>query len=166
LHAKDGTSRETPRDATRRPLSVRAILTSVGLVAGISALVAACGLGLSPRRKRYIVADVSAEDIRIQQLTRYRATDGTQSIHGTLLAEFEPGDRTATLHVAFCPPFERLPTVEFEAIDDSDVTVKILQLLHNGVQFEVRLPQPPDEKHALAIEMVAMDAPVVSSHPA
>lgn len=101
---------------------------------------------------------MSATDTRLQQLTRYRAADGTLSIHGTLVAEFAPGERSTTLYVAFCPPFERLPTVEAEVIDDASASVKLIQLLHNGAQIDVRLPQPAQEKQTVTVEMVATDS--------
>jgi len=103
-------------------------------------------------------AIAEATDSPIQQLTRYRAADGTQSIHGTLIAEFAPGERSATLYVAFCPPFERLPSIEAEAIDNSSASVKLTQLLHNGAQVDVRLPQPANEKQTVTVEIVASDA--------
>jgi len=112
----------------------------------------------SPRRKLQVPADVPGTDLRLQQFTRYRAADGTQSIHGTLLADFVPGERSTTLYVAFCPPFERLPSVEAEAIDDASASVKLTQLLHNGVQIEIRLSQPANEKQTVTIEMVATDS--------
>ncbi|MCI0332414.1 MAG: hypothetical protein L0228_04230 [Planctomycetes bacterium] len=99
----------------------------------------------------------------IQQLTRFRAADGTHTIRATLLAEFEPGERSATLYVAFCPPFEILPNVEAEAIDDSGASVKLIQLLHNGVQIDVRLPHPADSKRCVTVELVASDAMVSES---
>jgi hypothetical protein len=96
--------------------------------------------------------------VPIQQLTRYRHADGTQTILGTLLAEFASGDRSTTLHIAFCPPFDRLPTVEAEAVDDSPASVNVTQLLHNGVQLEVRLPTPATAPHSTTIELFASDA--------
>jgi hypothetical protein len=147
------------RDAASRPRKLLAIFTSLGVVAGIGAIAAACGLAtLSARRKRPTQAESSTTDLRLQQLTRYRAADGSHTIQATLLAEIEPGDRSCTLHVAFCPPFERLPIVEAEAVDDSSATVKLSQLLHNGVQIEVRDPQSSNEKRSVTIEMLATDA--------
>jgi hypothetical protein len=108
---------------------------------------------------RRIVAHATEAGVPLQQITRYRAPDGTHAIHGTLLAEFAAGERMATLHVAFCPPFERLPTVEAEAVDDSEADVKVAQLLHNGVQIEVRLPEPADESACVTIELLAADIP-------
>jgi hypothetical protein len=106
---------------------------------------------------RSVVDDATEAGVPLQRITRYRAADGTQAIHGTLLAEFTAGERTATLHVAFCPPFERLPTVEVETVDDSAADVKVAQLLHNGVQIDVRLPEPADENTSVTIELLAAD---------
>ena len=62
----------------------------------------------------------------LQQLTRVAHRRWTaKSIRGTLLAEFAPGERSATLYVAFCPPFERLPHVEVEVVDDSTPTSRL-----------------------------------------
>jgi hypothetical protein len=107
------------------------------------------------RGVRHIVADATEAGVPLQQITRYRAANGTHAIHGTLLAEFAAGERTATLHVAFCPPFERLPTAEVEAVDDSGADVKVTQLLHNGVQIDVRLPEPADGNACVTIELMA-----------
>jgi hypothetical protein len=82
---------------------------------------------------------VSPEHGRLlQQVTRCRDNQGYESVVGTLLAEFEPTERIATVHVAFCPPFERLPYVEAEAIDGPSATIKVAQVLHNGARLEVR----------------------------
>ena len=79
----------------------------------------------------------------LQELTRFRTAEGSDAIRGTLTAEFAPGQRTATLYVAFCPPFERLPDIDVE-VDDTDhaPSVSVVQLLHNGAHLEVRLSQP------------------------
>jgi hypothetical protein len=116
------------------------------------------------RRSRAISVATTAEaaDRPIQQLTRYRDAAGNHTIHGTLLAEFQPGERTASLMIAFCPPFEQLPTIEAEAIDDAGASVKVTQLLHNGAQFEIRLSQPSDEHHQVTIEILATDPPLAA----
>lgn len=93
----------------------------------------------------------------LQQFTRTRAADGTQSVHATLLAEFAAGDRITSLHVAFCPPFDRLPDVETETIDDSGATAKLTQLLHNGAQIEVRLPTAVPAARFATVEFFATE---------
>jgi hypothetical protein len=94
----------------------------------------------------------------LQNLTRVRTAEGHEAIRGTLLAEFQPGERQTTLHIAFCPPFERLPEVEANVADDSDADVKLTQVFHHGAQFELRLPEPVSEYANVEIELFAIDA--------
>jgi hypothetical protein len=90
----------------------------------------------------------------LQQLTRSRTADGQDVIQGSLLAEFAPGERSAILYVAFCPPFERLPQVELESSADA----RLMQTLHNGVQIEVRLPRVAKTAASATVEIYATDA--------
>jgi hypothetical protein len=138
----------------------RLALASSAAVAGIGAFVIAqrARSAFSRRPMWRIVADAAEAGIPLQRITRYRAADGTQAIHGTLLAEFAAGERTATLYVAFCPPFERLPTVDVEAVDNAFADVKVAQLLHNGVQIDVRLPQPAAGDETVTVELMAAEA--------
>lgn len=90
----------------------------------------------------------------LQQLTRSRTIGGQDVIHGTLLAEFAAGERSVTLYVAFCPPFERLPQIDIE----SSVDAKLVQSLHNGAQIEVRLPGATKTATFATVEFYASDA--------
>jgi hypothetical protein len=116
-----------------------------------------------PQRVRISTAKLTechaadAEHI-LQEFTRVRAADGHEAIHGTLIGEFGPGERHATLHIAFCPPFEHLPQVEVNVADDSDATVKLTQALCNGARLEVRLPEPASENTSVTIELFASEA--------
>jgi hypothetical protein len=155
--SKDGNRQTEPRDAQAKPWKLRAAIASLSFITGAS--VAACGLALASRRKLRARFDLPTSNTPLQQIARYRTADGTHSIRANLLAEFEPGDGKATLHIAFCPPFERLPTVEAEPADDSEVTVKVTQVLHNGAHLEIRLPRPTDEKQMARIELIAFEPP-------
>jgi hypothetical protein len=99
--------------------------------------------------------DESSEHI-LQQLTRLRTEEGHDALRGTLIAEFRAGERQITLHVAFCPPFEHLPEVETN-IADADVSVKLTQILHNGIQLEVKFPDPVDEPTTVLVEFFAIN---------
>lgn len=94
----------------------------------------------------------------LQQLTRSRTADGRETISGTVVAEFVPGERTATLHIAFCPPFETLPQVDAEIADGPDASVEVTQVLHNGARFDVRLMKPAIEAAAISLEIVAHES--------
>jgi hypothetical protein len=155
FHAKDG---------KWRVISIAA-LAAVGTVAAACSVLSLSkgGLARVPRRKRRPHVEVSPTTTRLQQITRYRSPDGSHAIHATLLAEFAPGDRSATLYIAFCPPFERLPTVEVEPAEDADATVKVTQLLHNGAELEVRLANAPDEKQSVTVELFATEPPLLAA---
>jgi hypothetical protein len=103
---------------------------------------------------RKLHASTAETDRVLQQLVRSRTGDGQDVVRGTLLAEFAPGERVATLYVAFCPPYERLPHVEVE----SPVEARLVQTLHNGVQIEVRLPRAARTATSATVELFAIDA--------
>jgi hypothetical protein len=92
----------------------------------------------------------------LQELHRYRGGDGRETVRGMLLAEFAPGERNATLFVAFCPPFEQLPNVEVDVADDSAIVNKA-QVLHHGTQIEVRLRSPSACKQNVIVELFASE---------
>jgi hypothetical protein len=125
---------------------------------------AGAGLGLTAVRR---IPDVRRPPTRetvaqpeeqvLQCLTRYRGQCGEIAIRGTLVAEFAAGQRTSDLFVAFCPPFERLPEVESNVADDSSASVKVAQLVHNGVQLEVRLPAAAEHAVRVTIEFFAAE---------
>jgi hypothetical protein len=103
--------------------------------------------------------DIESDSQQIlQQLTRVRDTSRHESIHGTLAAEFAPGERQTTLFVAFCPPFEYLPEVEAEIADNSPADVKLTQVLHNGAQLEVRLPHAAPVATSITVALFATEA--------
>jgi hypothetical protein len=91
----------------------------------------------------------------LQEITRVRTEDGHESIRGLLVAELPAGERQATLYIAFCPPFERLPEVEVNLVDDIDATVKITHVLHNGAQLDVRLAGAAAEPINVTVELFA-----------
>lgn len=93
----------------------------------------------------------------LQQLMRFRTTDGRQAVEGLLLAELAAGEQTATLHVAFCPPFERLPMVRAEVVDGPVATVQIVQVLHSGVRIDVRLARPAVDATRVSVELLSAE---------
>ena len=103
-----------------------------------------------------ITSDESTELI-LQQITRTRLSDGRQAVHATLTADFSPLERNATLYVAFCPPFERLPEVDVDFDDANIATVKLTQVLHNGAQLDVVLARPTAANIAVSIELFASE---------
>ena len=65
----------------------------------------------------------------VQQLTRSRAANGTEEISGWLRTSFAAGQRTASVHVAFCPPLGATPELSVEQIDGPEARIKTAQVL-------------------------------------
>jgi len=167
LPAKDGTRRtETDGHTPPRRPSAKWLVGSglLGITLGAFLTTRRAARALNSRAKVRSAppanGDATTEQV-LQRLTRVRTVDGHEAISGTLLAEFAPGERNATLHVAFCPPFETLPNLEAQIADDSEASVKVTQVLHNGAQLEVRLPEPADETIAVEVEFFATDAEAI-----
>ena len=126
-------------------------------VVWLTALVA---YGLIPaRRSSPAIGNSRTVEQLLQHLTRSRTADGCETVRGTLLAEFAPGERTAVLHVAFCPPLERLPSVEADAVNGPACDVKLAQVLHQGARLEARLSRASSTAQRVTIEILATDHP-------
>jgi hypothetical protein len=123
-------------------------------------LAAIVAYGLIPARRSSPASEsITNSDELLQQLTRSRTADGCEAIHGTLVAEFAPGERIVVLHAAFCPPFERLPTVEAEAADGPACEVKVAQVLHQGTRLEARLSHASTAAERVNIDFAATNRP-------
>jgi hypothetical protein len=100
------------------------------------------------------LAQLRQEEI-VQHLYRVRNEDGSELIYGTLRADFQTGQRSAVLHVGFCPPLPYLPEIEAEALPGSEARLKIVQSLAHGARLNVRLPSTPVEDCHVWIDMAA-----------
>lgn len=88
--------------------------------------------------------DVPAAEL-IQQMTRRLRTDGGESISVSTQASFSAAQRTATVHLAFCPPLEEPPVIECHQLDGPPCRIKTAEAQVYGARFEVRLLEPwPD----------------------
>ena len=112
--------------------------------------------GLVPARRSSSANESAAASGKLlQQQSRTRSFDGAETIHGRLVAEFAPGERLEILHVAFCPPFERLPSIECESGHGPACDVKVAQILHQGARIEARLTRASSAPQCVEIEFVA-----------
>jgi len=73
----------------------------------------------------------------LQQIVRSRNEDGAERLEGTFLVEFVPNQRTASVHVPFCPAFETTPTVETLLLE-GDATLSIVKPQPFGVRIDVK----------------------------
>jgi len=96
--------------------------------------------------------DAMPADGVIQQFTRSRAADGSEQVSGWLRAAFLAGQRTASVHVAFCPPFAAVPELAVEQVDGPSVRVKTAQLLPQGARLDLKLAAAAEEPHDVVLE--------------
>jgi hypothetical protein len=108
-----------------------------------------------PIPHRLTVTPLSPSGDVTQRLIRTCSAAGVERIEGWLKAIAKPGERTMHLHVAFCPPFERIP--QFTVIQSSGPSARIrtVQLLPYGVRLELKLSEPSNEREVVVIEFSA-----------
>ena len=89
----------------------------------------------------------------VQQLTRLRDAELGEMVYGTLRADFEPNQRSASLHVAFCPPFAMMPQMDIEQTDGPESRLKLGQVLPYGARVDVRLREAFAEPQSVVVEL-------------
>jgi hypothetical protein len=93
-----------------------------------------------------------------QKLIYHRAADGTLSVEGWLQARLIAEQRTAIVHVAFCPAFDRAPTVEAEWVEGPSAELRPTLVLPWGVRWEVKLDVPAPAPTLAKLEFIANES--------
>ena len=97
---------------------------------------------------------VLPEDVT-QQITRSQAADGTETLSGLLRLAFAQGQRTGSIHVAFCPPFTATPELEVEQLDGPEARIKTAQLLAYGARLDLKLAAAAEEPANVLLQFSA-----------
>ena len=69
------------------------------------------------------------------------------------------GQRTGSLHVAFCPSFDAAPQVQAEAVSGPDCRVKAAQVLPYGARLDVKLDEPAGEDESVLVWFSRVPSP-------
>ncbi len=69
---------------------------------------------------------------------RVRTEDGGTQIFGSVAVEFEGDAEVAPVFIAFCPPFEGVPSFDFEQIAGSEVALQASSVQPFGVRLEAK----------------------------
>ena len=91
----------------------------------------------------------------LQQLTREKTADGLDRLWGWLQTSFEPGERTALVHVAFCPPFAETPKISVRPSAGPASRIKPSQVLAHGVRLELKLNFASRQLERVLLEFTA-----------
>jgi hypothetical protein len=90
-----------------------------------------------------------------QQLTRTETADGVEELSGWLRLPFAVGQRTGSVHVAFCPPLRVTPELQVQQIDGPEARIKTAQLLPFGARFDLKLAAATEEPTTVLLQFAA-----------
>ena len=119
---------------------------------------AAAGLSASTRPDQSLPSGVPGKEV-LQQLTRSRTADGGELLSGWLRVDLAAGQRTANLHVAFCPPFAQVPHISVQQIDGPEARIKAVQTLPHGVRFDLKVADEGPQASTLLLQFAASASP-------
>lgn len=106
----------------------------------------------------------SAQEI-IQQVTRWRTADGSESLRAVLRADFDEGERSKSLHLSFCPPLPAIPDVEVAELEGPPATSKLAEVQNYGVRIDVRLGAPSPGKHQVWLALTGRASGLANRPP-
>jgi len=98
----------------------------------------------------------------VQEFVRVRQPDGSEQLTGWLRVSVSPGQRTATVHLAFCPAFGRTPKMVVAQREGPTARVKESQLLPHGARLDVKLAQAADAPASVLLEVGVHGEPSAS----
>jgi len=106
-----------------------------------------------------------AEEVT-QQMVRSLAPDGGELLAGWMRVPMALGQRSTSVHLAFCPPFSRTPRVKVEQLEGPRARIKTVQLLPYGARFDLKLAAQSDTAEIVLLRFSAETAPLASDSDA
>jgi hypothetical protein len=107
----------------------------------------------SPQVDHHVELQTSPQNVT-QQIMRTREDDA-ETITGVLRAQLEAGERTHSLHVAFCPPLASTPSLQCEQTDGPAATIALGEVQTYGARIDLRLSRPAAKPIAVTVEFYA-----------
>lgn len=84
------------------------------------------------------VAEERSDDSTTQWMTRQSLPDGVEQIEGAIRVLFAAGQRGASVHVPFSPPFAAVPQVECETDGDDPARWKLSVVYAYGMRVDLK----------------------------
>ncbi len=114
-----------------------------------------------PRRTESApVADAPPAEEVTQQMVRSLAPDGGELLAGWMRVPMALGQRSTSVHLAFCPPFSRTPRVKVEQLEGPRARIKTVQLLPYGARFDLKLAAQSETAEIVLLRFSAETAPL------
>jgi len=93
----------------------------------------------------------------LQQFTLRATAAGGQELSGWLRVSLRAGQRTGSSHLAFCPAFNRMPTVLAEPVSGPACQIKAAQILPYGARLDLKLDEPTKEDASILVWVFAVN---------
>jgi hypothetical protein len=130
--------------------------THVPQAPAATALDAAPRRPLEPHAKAVAAALAPVGEELVQQLIRTQRADGRHTLRGVVRVAFSAGQRSATAHVAFCPPFAHNPQLEIDSAAGAEVRIKTAQIVPFGTRLDLKLAEPAAEPVTIDVRFSAV----------
>jgi hypothetical protein len=105
--------------------------------------------------------DPPADEVT-QQIVRSFTADRGEVLSGWLRVPMAAGQRSTSVHLAFCPPFGRTPKVKVEQLGGPVARIKATQVLPYGARFDLKLAASGETAQTLLLQFSAVSAPAGS----
>jgi hypothetical protein len=103
--------------------------------------------------KHALSPQVVCEADVLQEFVRSRQPGGAEQLSGWMRVSLSPGQRTAVVHLAFCPPFARTPAVTVVQHEGPAARIKAVQVLPFGARMDLKLAQAPPSNADVLLEI-------------
>jgi hypothetical protein len=110
------------------------------------------------RPPQALTEGMPGEDVS-QKFTRSQAADGSELLSGWLRAGFAVGQRTATVHLAFCPQLAGTPELTVEQLDGPEILRINKAVFPFGARLDLKLVAPAEEPVGVLLQFSARSRP-------
>jgi hypothetical protein len=129
-------------------------MASVGLITiflGLLVSIEWASRRLSANKLPKIDTTEPMEDTIKQQTIRTQTAEGVDRFEGTFWAEFPTNAMSTTVHVPFCPAFERVPKVQVFSVDETGLHLRITSPKTFGVRIDIKRNNLETARHRFAM---------------
>ena len=114
-------------------------------------------LGAFDGEKAELAEEPDGETLATQR--RVRTEGGGTQIFGSVAVEFEGDAAVAPVFIAFCPPFEGVPSFDFEQVAGPEIAVEPSSVQPFGVRLEAkrRNAQPSETQEVANVEKIRIE---------
>ncbi len=108
------------------------------------------------------VLEAPGDEQVTQQLVRSTEADGSDRLSGWMRVPMASGQRSASVHMAFCPQFSRAPKVTVEQLEGPRARLKTVQVLPHGARVDLKLAGACEQRDSVVLRFSAQAEPIAA----